>query len=82
MRYTIRNIPPAIDAVLRSRAKREGKSLNQVAIDALHNAARARCRKSQIDLSDVAGTWIEDPGFDRAMKEFGKVDKKRWKRTS
>ena len=33
--YTIRSIPPKLDGVLRSKAKKTGKSLNEVTLDAL-----------------------------------------------
>ena len=35
MQYTLRDIPPPVDAELRRRAKAEGKSLNAVAIEIL-----------------------------------------------
>lgn len=37
--YTIRNVPPTLDRVLRKRAKLTGKSLNQVVLNdlAAHN---------------------------------------------
>jgi plasmid stability protein len=77
--YTIRNIPAELDAALRHRARAEGRSLNDVAVDALlrgagltKNAPRAR------DLSDVAGTWEPDPGFDEAVEEMDRVDPEMW----
>lgn len=35
MQYTIRNVPNFLDAVLRRRAQEQGKSLNEVALEAL-----------------------------------------------
>jgi hypothetical protein len=35
MQYTIRKVPKAVDRAFRSKAKAEGKSLNQIAIEAL-----------------------------------------------
>lgn len=35
MQYTIRQVPKAVDRAFRARAKAEGKSLNQLAIEAL-----------------------------------------------
>ncbi len=37
--YTIRSIPPKVDAALRQQARKTGKSLNEVAIDALAKGA-------------------------------------------
>jgi len=35
IQYTIRNIPAAVDKVLRAQAKRRGKSFNQVLVETL-----------------------------------------------
>ena len=37
--YTIRSIPPKVDQALRKRAKKTGKSLNEVALEALAKGA-------------------------------------------
>jgi hypothetical protein len=80
MQYTIRGIPPAVDAALRKKARRTGKSLNEVAIDTLREgvglAGSARKRR---DMRDLAGTWKEDPEFDQAMGEQDVVDEDLWK---
>ncbi len=39
MQYTIRSIPEDLDRVLRQRAKRSGKSLNQVALEVMNTGA-------------------------------------------
>ena len=39
MQYTIRKVPKAVDKALRAKAKAEGKSLNQLAIEALAQRA-------------------------------------------
>ena len=31
------------------------------------------------DLSDIAGTWVEDPAFDEAMRDQDQVDPEMWK---
>ena len=80
MQYTIRNIPDYLDATLRDVARREDKSLNEVAVAALVRgaglAARARVKR---DLSDIAGTWQEDPAFDSAIQEQRKIDEAIWR---
>ena len=79
MQYTIRNIPDYLDATLRDFARREGKSLNEVAIAALARGAglveRERVKR---DLSDIAGTWQEDPAFDSAIVDQQKIDGAMW----
>ena len=79
MQYTIRNIPDYLDATLRDLARREGKSLNEVAVAALVSGAGLGERKSvKRDLSDIAGTWQEDSAFDRAIQEQQKIDEAIW----
>lgn len=79
MQYTIRNIPDYLDATLRDFARREGRSLNEVAVAALVRGAglaeRARVKR---DLSDIVGTWQEDPEFDRAIADQQKIDEAMW----
>jgi plasmid stability protein len=80
MQYTIRNIPDYLDATLRDFARREGKSLNQVAVAALVRGAGLAERESvKRDLSDIAGTWQEDPVFDSAIAEQQKIDEAIWR---
>ena len=80
MQYTIRNVPEYLDAALRGAAREQGRSLNEVAIEALTRGAglgESPCR--QRDLSDIAGTWQEDPAFDSAIAAQDTVDKEMWK---
>jgi plasmid stability protein len=80
MQYTIRNIPDYLDAALRDFARREGKSLNQVAVAALvRGAGLAERELVKRDLTDIAGTWQEDPAFDSAIAEQQKIDEAMWR---
>src|SRR5216110_2273788 len=81
MQYTIRNIPKKVDQALRRKAKRQRRSLNEVAVEALgaglgiiSNGERIRYR----DLSDFAGTYVKDPGFEQAMKDQDRIDPEMW----
>jgi len=57
MQHTIRNIPKVIDAALRRRAKRERKTLNQVAVDALAEGLGLTLpSQTRRSLGDVVGT--------------------------
>lgn len=79
MQYTLREVPPTVDAELRRRAKAEGKSLNTVAIEALtRGAGVGETPVRQRDLGDIAGTWHEDPEFDQAIAEQDQVDERMW----
>jgi hypothetical protein len=80
MQYTIRDIPPILDSELRRRAKTEGKSLNSVAIEALVRGAGLGEEPVRYrDLSDIAGTWVDDPEFDRAIADQDRIDEDLWR---
>jgi len=79
MQYTVRNIPKNIDTELRRRARLEGKSLNEAALDAM--ARGLGQGKDEIrfrDLSDIAGTWQEDAAFDAAIEDQQAIDPELW----
>jgi len=80
MQYTIRNVPDMLDEALRRAARERGKSLNEVAIEALARGAGVtgeRCQRR--DLSDIAGTWRKDPAFGRALAAQDTVDEEMWR---
>jgi hypothetical protein len=80
MQYTIRGIPPALDAALRKRARIAGQSLNEAALEALaEGAGMTGVPKKYRDLSDIAGTWKEDKEFDAAIEAQDQVDEELWK---
>jgi plasmid stability protein len=80
MQYTIRNVPDSLDAALRRRAKEQGCSLNEVAIEALARGAGVIGeRKPQRDLRDIAGTWRKDAAFDRAIADQDTIDPEMWR---
>jgi hypothetical protein len=79
MQYTIRNVPGTLDEALRRAARERGKSLNEVAIEALARGAGVTGDRSrQRDLGDVAGTWRNDPAFDSALAAQDSVDEEIW----
>ena len=80
MQYTIRNVPEAVDAALRQSARKQDKSLNDVALEALaRGAGLTESRTRQRDLSDVAGTWRKDPEFDRARAAQDTIEEDLWR---
>lgn len=79
MQYTIRKVPKPLDAALRRRAREQGRSLNEVAIEALaRGAGVAGERGRQRDLRDIARTWRSDPAFDRARAAQDTIDRELW----
>ena len=80
MQYTVRRIPRALDKALRERAKREGKSLNEITVeviaDGLGLGASDIVRR---DLSDIAGTWKKDAAAEAALAAQDQVDENLWR---
>jgi plasmid stability protein len=75
VRYTVRDVPPDVDRALRHRAKEEGKSLHEVLRQALvREAGRYSLPVLHHDVDALAGTWDDDPEFDRALAEQDRVD--------
>jgi len=80
MQYTIRRIPRSLDAAVRERAERTGKSLNEAALDAMAEGlglAGAPLRRR--DLADIAGTWKPDRGLETALADQDWIDDELWK---
>jgi len=79
MQYTIRGVPPAVDAALRKHARVTGRSLNQVAIEALAKGVGVNLRRKRRNVDGIAGTWIEDKAFDEAIAAQDQIDWDSWK---
>ena len=79
IQYTLRGIPRRVDSALRRKAKREGVSLNRAALHAIaHGLGLDDEKPVYDDLDDLAGTWVEDPAFDEAIREIDSVDPDLW----
>jgi hypothetical protein len=80
MQYTLRNIPKKVDQALRRKAKVEGRSLNEVALEAIEQGLGiAHEAVAHHDLDFLVGTWVEDPEFDAAVKAQNQIDPELWK---
>ncbi len=80
MQYTVRGIPAAVDEEIRRRARQAGKSLNEVAVDAL--AAGLGFGQGGFvrrDLSDIVGTWKRNAAIEAALAAQDQVDADLWK---
>jgi hypothetical protein len=71
MTLTLSNLLRELDEALQRRAQSEGKTVDQVALDAIRAglgiAAASTGRRR--DLSEFAGSWIEDPEVEAALKD-------------
>jgi len=80
MQYTIRGIPSRFDVVVRHEAAVSHQSLNAVLIKALERGLNLGPEPTRYDdLADLAGSWVHDPEFDKAMADMDKVDEALWK---
>jgi hypothetical protein len=65
--YTIRYVPAKVDLVLRNRAKKTGKSLNEVALEALAKGSGVSPEATFDDLDWFIGNkTLDDKSFDEA----------------
>ena len=79
VQYTVRGIPPRLDVMVRHRARQEGKSLNQIALEALQAlVGMGRERIRYHDLDSLAGSWVEDLEFEEAIRAQDQVDPGLW----
>lgn len=79
MQYTVRNISKNLDEELRRRCREEGKSLNEVALEAMARGVGQAAEAVRFrDLSDLAGTWKEDPEFDAAIEDQDTIEPELW----
>jgi hypothetical protein len=80
MQYTLRGIPPALDAAIRERARAEGKSINEIAVAALVDGVGLGTEDIlRRDLSDIGGTWVEEAAVEAALAAQDRVDEGLWR---
>ena len=76
---TIRRVPERVKQLLKELAKREEKSLNQIILEVLERGLGLAGEEIVYhDLDDLAGTWVEDPEFDKAIEEQHRIDPELW----
>ncbi len=81
IQYTIRDLEPEVDRVLRHRAREEGKSLNMIVKEALrHGAGLAETPVRNPEFDDLAGRWVEDRDCDAALEAMREtIDEEVWR---
>jgi hypothetical protein len=80
MQYTLRKVPREVDKALRQKAKKEGRSLNEIAIEALSRGAGIESPVTKNhDLDFAVGTWVDDPELEKAINDQWRIDPEAWK---
>ncbi len=67
MQYTIRSVPPIVDKALRDRARKSGKSINEVAVEALAKGVGVIPNSIFNDLDWFIGNKSLDASFNDAL---------------
>ncbi len=71
----MRNIARTVGAALRRRARKKGKDLDAKVVVALREGRHADAEPPPYrDLGDVAGSWVQDPDFDAAIRDQHRID--------
>lgn len=79
MQYTIRNISPELDRALKALARKAGKSVNQIALEALANSVgRPVSRRS---LRNMPGAWSKQEAeqLDEWLQSHRTIDEELWR---
>jgi plasmid stability protein len=80
MVLTLPNVPRELDEALRQRAQSEGKSVDQVAVEAIRTGLGISAESTKKrDLSEFVGSWISDPEVDAALADQDRIDQGLWK---
>jgi hypothetical protein len=81
VQYTVRNVPSKVDLTLRRKAVEEKISLNEILNRALRKEAGQSGGETHLyhDLDHLAGTWVDDPEFDAALRDQDVIDESLWK---
>ena len=80
IQYTIRNIPPSVDKVIRKRSKQTGLSFNQTVVDLLSlQTFGTTDPKPSTNFDWLYGQNTLDQSFDDAMKSLSSIDDKMWR---
>ncbi|MBI4028457.1 MAG: hypothetical protein HY360_25955 [Verrucomicrobia bacterium] len=80
MQYTLRRVPPSVNEALRRKARQDGRSLNETALETLKRGMgmTEECTLYH-DLDDLAGSWRKDPKCEKAIGVQDRVDPGIWK---
>ncbi len=74
---TLRHVPDAVGKGLRSKAKKDGRSVNRTTVDLLEQALGMRAKDARKrDLTRFAGHWDREEcrAFERNTRVFERID--------
>lgn len=78
--YTVRAVPPEVDAALRRQAEQQRRSLNEIVLDALSRHAGISDHGTKYrDLMDLAGRMQKDPKMEAGLQEQRRVEPEMWR---
>jgi hypothetical protein len=80
LQYTIRNIPPVVDQVIKKRSKLTGKSFNQTVVDLLSLQTLGTVKpKPEVSFDWLFNKKTLDSSFNKAIENLSQVDEKLWR---
>ena len=80
IQYTIRNIPPEVDRIIKKRSKQSGKSFNQTVVDLLSFQTLGTTKiPTDSNFDWLFGANTLDDSFDEAIKGLSQIDEKLWR---
>lgn len=79
IQYTIRNIPPKVDQVIRKRARQTGKSFNQTVVELLTLQTFGTIKPQPDENFDwLFGQLSLDEAFAEAIADQARIDEQMW----
>jgi hypothetical protein len=80
MQYTLRKIPKELDQALRRRARQQGKTLSEVAIEAMAEGIGLKGDvKRHRSVRDLVGARERDPELTAALDDQRRIDPELWR---
>lgn len=80
IQYTIRNIPPEVDQVIRKRARDSGESFNQTVVEmlSLQTFGSPTPPAADDNFDWLYGAKTLGAEFDEAIEQLSQIDEKLW----
>lgn len=80
LQYTLRGVSERTNLVLRETAIQQGASINETALAVLEKGLGLTTEPVRHhDLDGLAGSWVDDPAFDKALRDMDRIDPELWR---